>query len=124
MTTLTHPVRRTTFPATTVPLRTKVAARAGASVPVEQLDPGGREAALDRALEARIADGWTVEHRTDFTATIAKGDAVPSWARMSVEDPLALGVWLVLWVVSRFSPSVKWRELTVDEFGNVADEKA
>lgn len=81
-----------------------------------------RRATLDRALQARGARGWRIETRSEFQATIAKGKEV-SHVLHFLLTVFTLGLWLIFWLGLGVLGGVKRRMLTVDEFGNVVDQK-
>lgn len=84
------------------------------------LSAGQREATLDQALGIQEAQGWRVEERSDFHATIAKGQPLNNKLHL-ILTIFTLGVWGIVWASLAISGGVKHRMLTIDEYGNVVD---
>jgi hypothetical protein len=84
------------------------------------LSAGQRAATLDQALGIEEAQGWRVEERSDFQATIAKGQPLNNKLHL-ILTIFTLGVWGIVWASLAISGGVKHRMLTVDEYGNVVD---
>ena len=78
-----------------------------------------RRATLDRTLQNYGAQRWRIETRSDFQATIAKGKAVSHLLHFFL-GLFTLGIW---WLVWPFIGGIKRRMVTVDEYGNVVEQK-
>ena len=81
-----------------------------------------RKANLDRALQNYAAQGWRVESRFDFQATIAKGKNVSHLLHLFL-TLISVGIWLIFWLGLGVLGGIKRRMITVDEFGNVVEQK-
>lgn len=81
-----------------------------------------RKAILDRSIQMYGARGWRIETRSDFQATIAKGKEISHVLHFFL-SVFTLGIWLLLWLVLGIVGGVKRRMITVDEFGNVVEQK-
>lgn len=84
--------------------------------------PDERKAILDRSIQLYGARGWRIETRSDYQATIAKGKEMSHLLHFFLTI-FTLGLWLVLWLVLGIVGGVKRRMLTVDEFGNLIEQK-
>ncbi|MFN8187423.1 MAG: hypothetical protein U0R69_10130 [Gaiellales bacterium] len=81
-----------------------------------------RKATLDRSLQLHGAQGWRIETRSDFQATIAKGKEVSHLLHLFL-TLITLGIWLIFWLGLGVLGGVKRRMITVDEYGNVVEQK-
>jgi len=81
-----------------------------------------RKAVLDSALQRYGAGGWRIENRSDYQATVAKGKEVSHLLHFFL-TLFTLGLWLILWLVLGVAGGVKRRMITVDEYGNVLEQK-
>ena len=81
-----------------------------------------RRAILDRTLQRYGASGWRIESRSDFQATIAKGKEVSHLLHLFLAL-ITVGIWLIFWLGLGMVGGVKRRMITIDEFGNVVDQK-
>ena len=81
-----------------------------------------RKAALDSALSRSGAQGWRIENRSDFQATIAKGKNISHLLHL-ILTVVTAGIWLIPWLVLGTAGKVRRRLLSVDEFGNVVEQK-
>ena len=84
--------------------------------------PDERKAILDRSLQLWGAKGWRIENRSDFQATLAKGKEVSHLLHLFL-TLITLGIWLIFWLGLGVLGGVKRRMITVDEFGNVVEQK-
>jgi hypothetical protein len=81
-----------------------------------------RKATLDSALQRYGAQGWRVETRSEFQATIAKGKEVNHLLHLFLAV-ITFGLWLIPWLILGVGAGVKRRMVTIDEFGNAVDQK-
>ena len=81
-----------------------------------------RKAALDRQLQLLGAQGWRIENRSDFQATIAKGKALNNTLHLLLTIFTA-GLWGIVWIILAITGGVKRKLVTVDEFGNAVEQK-
>ncbi len=81
-----------------------------------------RKAILDSTLQVWGARGWRIENRSDFQATVAKGKEVSHLLHLFL-TLITLGIWLIFWLVLGVAGGVRRRLVTVDEFGNVVEQK-
>jgi hypothetical protein len=81
-----------------------------------------RSEALDRQLQVYGAQGWRIENRSTVQATIAKGKEVNNTLHFFI-TLFTLGLWGIIWIALLITGGVKRRLLTVDEFGNVVEQK-
>ena len=81
-----------------------------------------RKAALDRQLQLQGAQGWRIETRSDFQATIAKGKALNNTLHLLLTI-FTFGVWGIVWIILALTGGVKRRMITIDEFGNPVEQK-
>jgi len=76
-----------------------------------------RKATLDQTLEDWAVDGWRIENRSDFQATIAKGEPVNHLLHALVT--FLTVVWIIPWMVMAMTGGVKRKMLSVDEYGDL-----
>lgn len=81
-----------------------------------------RRSILDRTLQIWGAKGWRIENRSEFQATIAKGKDVNHLLHLFLAL-ITVGIWLIFWLILGVGGGVKRRMITVDEFGNVVEQK-
>ena len=81
-----------------------------------------RKAILDRTLAQAGSKGWRIENRSDFQATVAKGNPVHHLLHL-ILSIITLGLWLIVWFLLALLGGVKRRLLTVDEFGKISDTR-
>jgi len=81
-----------------------------------------RKATLDRTLQLWGARGWRIENRSDFQATVAKGKEISHLLHLFL-TLITVGLWLILWLVLGVVGGVKRRMITVDEYGNVVEQR-
>jgi hypothetical protein len=79
-----------------------------------------RKGTLDRTLQVQETQGWRIETRSDFQATIATGKPLNNKLHLLVTI-FTLGVWGIVWASLAISGGVKRRMITIDEYGNVID---
>jgi hypothetical protein len=84
--------------------------------------PDERKATLDRTLQLWGAKGWRIETRSDFQATIAKGKEISHVLHFFLVL-FTLGLWLIVWFLLGVGGGVKRTLITVDEYGNVIEQK-
>jgi hypothetical protein len=80
----------------------------------------GRKATLDAALQRTGAEGWRIETRSDFQATIAKGKPLNNKLHVLLTI-FTLGVWGIVWASLAISGGIKRRMITIDDYGSVID---
>jgi hypothetical protein len=80
----------------------------------------GRKATLDRALQRLGAEGWRIETRSDFQATIAKGNRINNTLHL-ILTIITVGIWGIVWIILAIVGGIKRRMITVDEYGNIID---
>jgi hypothetical protein len=81
-----------------------------------------RKATLDRALQLEGAHGWRIETRSDFQATIAKGNRLNNTLHLLLTIFTA-GLWGIVWIGLAIFGGIKRRMITIDEYGNIIDNK-
>ena len=81
-----------------------------------------RKAILDRTLSGRAAQGWRIENRSDFQATVATGKKLNNVLHL-ILTILTAGLWAIVWIILAITGGIKRHLLTVDEYGNVGDQK-
>jgi hypothetical protein len=81
-----------------------------------------RKANLDRRLSQSASQGWRIENRSDFQATIAKGKPIHHILHL-ILTIITAGLWAIVWILLAIFGGVKRRLLTIDEFGNISDAK-
>jgi hypothetical protein len=81
-----------------------------------------RKAALDRTLASRGAQGWRIENRSDFQATIATGKPVHHVLHL-ILTILTAGLWAIVWIIVAITGGIKRHLITIDEYGNIAEQK-
>jgi hypothetical protein len=79
-----------------------------------------RKATLDRTLQIQEAQGWRIESRSDFQATIAKGKPLNNKLHL-ILTIFTVGIWGIVWFILAITGGVKRRMITIDEYGNVID---
>ena len=87
-----------------------------------QQPPEVRKAALDRALQQAGADGWRIETRSDYQATIATGNKINHTLHLILTIVTA-GIWGIIWIMMAFIGGIKRHMVTIDDYGNVLDRK-
>jgi hypothetical protein len=83
--------------------------------------PEQRKQILDRSLQTSSAQGWSVETRSEFQATVAKRKAV-SYALNVFLTIITLGLWKYAFLRSGMRGEVKRHTISVDAHGNVIDQ--
>jgi hypothetical protein len=81
-----------------------------------------RKALLDAALARLGAQGWRIENRSDFQATIAKGHR-PNHILHLILSIVTAGLWLIVWLLIVIFGGEKRKLVTVDPYGNIAESK-
>jgi hypothetical protein len=81
-----------------------------------------RKMTLDATLQRYGAGGWRIESRSDYQATIAHGKEVSHLLHFFL-TVFTLGIWLIAWFGLGVFGGVQRRMVTIDEFGNVVDQK-
>jgi hypothetical protein len=81
-----------------------------------------RKATLDRTLADRGAQGWRIENRSDFQATIATGNKINHVLHL-ILTILTAGLWGIVWIILAITGGIKRHLVTVDEYGNVVERK-
>jgi hypothetical protein len=81
-----------------------------------------RKAILDRTLADRGAQGWRIETRSDYQATIASGNRINHVLHL-ILTIITAGLWGIVWILLAIFGGIKRRIITVDEYGNVVDRK-
>jgi len=81
-----------------------------------------RKSALDRVLADRGAQGWRIETRSDFQATIATGKPIHHVLHL-ILTILTAGLWAIVWIILAITGGIKRHIITIDEYGNVVDQK-
>jgi hypothetical protein len=81
-----------------------------------------RKANLDRALQLRGAQGWRIESRSAFQATIAKGERINNTLHL-ILTLVTFGLWAIVWVIVAITGGIKRMMVTIDEYGNVVEQK-
>jgi hypothetical protein len=81
-----------------------------------------RSAALDRRLQEYEAEGWRVESRTDYEATIAKGEKIHHLRHLLLT--LFTGLWGIVWLYLVIARGIKHEVITVDDDGNTIEADA
>jgi hypothetical protein len=94
-----------------------------AAVP-EQLTKSAdeRKATLDRVLADRGAQGWRIENRSDFQATIATGNRINHVLHL-ILTIVTVGLWGIVWIILAITGGIKRHLITIDEYGNVVERK-
>lgn len=77
---------------------------------------------LDSSLQMHGAQGWRIENRSDFQATIAKGKEVSHILHLFLTI-ITLGIWLIFWLGLGVLGGVKRRMISVDDYGNIVEQK-
>jgi hypothetical protein len=81
-----------------------------------------RKTTLDRTLADRGAQGWRIENRSDFQATIATGNKINHVLHL-ILTILTAGLWGIVWIILAITGGIKRHLVTVDEYGNVVERK-
>ena len=80
-----------------------------------------REQMLERSLQEYSAQGWRIETRSEFQATIAKRTAF-SYGLNVFLTIITFGLWKVILVRTGGRSGVRRHTITVDEYGNIVDQ--
>ena len=80
-----------------------------------------RKQMLERSLQAYSAQGWRIETRSEFQATVTKRTKF-SYGLNVFLTIITFGLWKFVLVRSGGRRGVKRRTITIDELGNVVDE--
>lgn len=80
-----------------------------------------RRANLDASLQRFGASGWRIENRSDYQATIAKGKDIRHGLHLFLT--IITGVWFIVWIGVYLRDRLQRRLVTVDEYGNVVEQK-
>jgi len=81
-----------------------------------------RKAILDQRLANAGAQGWRIENRSDYQATIAKGKPVHHLLHLFL-TVITAGLWAIVWIILAITGGVKRHLLTIDEYGNAVEQK-
>jgi hypothetical protein len=81
-----------------------------------------REEIMNRTLQRSGANGWRIESRSRFQATIAQGKDTNHVLHL-ILSIVTLGAWLLVWALVAILGGLNRRLLSVDEFGNVLEQK-
>jgi hypothetical protein len=73
---------------------------------------------LDQAVAKHVADGWSVESRTDTQAVLTRKKRI-GWFWNIVLSVLTGGLWLVVVFFNLVNRKVERKVLTADAVGNV-----
>lgn len=98
------------------------------SAPPEQVAPDlaksgdERKSSLDRTLADRGAQGWRIETRSDFQATIATGNRINHVLHL-ILTLVTVGLWAIVWIILAITGGIKRHMITVDEYGNIVERK-
>jgi hypothetical protein len=93
-----------------------------APVPSLEKSLDERKAALDSDLATYGAQGWRIESRSEFQATIVKGDR-PNTVLHLILTIITLGLWAIVWILLAIFRGEKRQLVTVDDFGNIVATK-
>jgi len=88
--------------------------------PQKSLDE--RKADLDAALARFGAQGWRIESRSEFQATIAKGQRLNNVLHL-ILTIITAGLWAIVWILLAIFKGEKRQLVTVDDFGNIVATK-
>ena len=75
---------------------------------------------LERSLQEYSAQGWRIETRSEFEATVAKRTAF-SYGLNVFLTIITFGLWKVVLVRTGGRSGVKHHTISVDELGNIVD---
>ena len=81
-----------------------------------------RREILDRSLQLWGAKGYRIENRSEFQATISKGKEIQHVLHI-VLTVLTAGLWLFVYLPLWLLTGIKREMITVDEYGNVVEQK-
>jgi hypothetical protein len=81
-----------------------------------------RKAILDSALARAGGRGWRIETRSDFQAMIAQGHRVNHILHL-ILSIITFGLWLIVWILMGVFGGEKRAMVTVDEYGNVQEQR-
>jgi hypothetical protein len=85
--------------------------------------PVERKAALDRSLQVYGAQGWRIENRSDYQATIAQGKDHNHLLHFLLTI-FTLGLWgMFVWLPLALFGGLKRKMITIDEYGNTIEQK-
>ena len=80
-----------------------------------------REQILERSLQVYSAQGWRIEARSEFEATIAKPTA-DSYGLNAFLTIITFGLWKVVLVRKAGRSGVSRHTITVNELGSILDQ--
>ncbi len=80
-----------------------------------------REQILERSLQVYSAQGWRIEARSEFQATVAKPTA-DRYGLNAFLTIITFGLWKVILVRKGGRSGVKRHTITVDELGSIVDQ--
>lgn len=95
---------------------------------VAQTAPSGktdaeRRAALDSALQLKGAQGWRIENRSEFQATVAKGKQHSHGIHIFLSI-ITAGLWAIfVWLPLAVFGGLKRRMISIDAYGNAHEQK-
>src|SRR5262245_28944677 len=81
-----------------------------------------RKAALDRAIAYAASQGWRLETRSDFQATVVKGHRTNHILHL-ILTVITLGIWLIVWILVALLGGEKREFIAVNEIGQVSVSK-
>jgi hypothetical protein len=82
-----------------------------------------RKAALDSALQLKGAQGWRIENRSDYQATVAKGKQHSHGLHIFLSI-ITAGLWAIfVWIPLVVIGGLKRRMISIDSYGNTHEQK-
>lgn len=81
-----------------------------------------RKALLSQNIATEVAQGGRVESQSDTMAVIVKGKKVNHLLHFII-GVCTLGMWWVVWLLLVLTGGEKRRMVSVDEYGNVLNQK-
>jgi hypothetical protein len=77
-----------------------------------------RRAALEEFVAARMAEGWRVESRSEFSVTMVRGKRINHILHLLLTI-ITAGLWVIVWILLALGGGEKHGIVTVDEDGVV-----
>lgn len=78
-----------------------------------------RRRILAQAIQSHVAVGWTLQHQSDYTATLLGGRAVNHVMHGILTFFLTCGLWSIVWLILAMSSRKLTLSIWVDEYGIV-----
>lgn len=81
-----------------------------------------RRQRFEAAVQSAVAQGWTIESRSEYQAILVRGQRVNHILHL-ILTVLTLGFWGIVWILLAIGGGQKREVLTVDQVGAVTTQR-